>query len=108
MQADGLIFPLKHPVPKKDAVIYGVSRDVDAKWEIDRTEITLGSKLGSGQFVARQKTTNKQTNKQTNKKTNKQTQKKKAQPINSKKKRTVKPLKKSTNATDLYLFSGLG
>eukprot|EP00051_Salpingoeca_urceolata_P018662 m.264115 g.264115 ORF g.264115 m.264115 type:complete len:686 (-) comp19247_c6_seq8:39-2096(-) len=49
-KADGLVFPLKHPVPKKEAVVYGVSRDVDEDWEIDRAEITLGAKLGSGQY----------------------------------------------------------
>lgn len=30
--------------------MYGVSREVDDKWEIDRAEIKLGVKLGSGQY----------------------------------------------------------
>lgn len=49
-KADGLVYPLKHPVAKKQAVVFGVSKDIDEKWEIDRSEITLGAKLGSGQY----------------------------------------------------------
>ena len=40
----------QHPVPKKQAVVFGVSKEADDKWEIDRAEITLGSKLGAGQY----------------------------------------------------------
>lgn len=49
-KADGLVYPLKHPVAKKQAVVFGVSKDIDDKWEIDRSEITLGAKLGAGQY----------------------------------------------------------
>ena len=35
---------------KKSAIVYGVSKEADLKWEIDRTEITLGAKLGAGQY----------------------------------------------------------
>lgn len=49
-KSDGLVFPLKHPVAKKQAVVLGVSKEADDKWEIDRSEITLGSKLGAGQY----------------------------------------------------------
>ena len=41
---------LQHAVPKKDAVVYGVSGDGGDKWEIARTEIRLGAKLGEGQY----------------------------------------------------------
>ena len=42
--------PVKHAVPKKRDIVYGVSKEVDDKWEIDRMEITLGAKLGAGQY----------------------------------------------------------
>lgn len=41
--------PVQHAVPKKEAVVYGLGQ-VDDQWEIDRSEITLGSKLGAGQY----------------------------------------------------------
>ena len=49
-KADGLIYPLKHAVPKIQAQVYGVSKDVDDRWEISRDEIALGRRLGSGQY----------------------------------------------------------
>ena len=49
-KADGLIYQLKHVVPKKEATVVGFSQDIDDKWEIDRGEITLGAKLGAGQY----------------------------------------------------------
>lgn len=49
-KADGLVYPLKHPVARKEATVYGVSKEADDHWEIDRSEITLGKKLGAGQY----------------------------------------------------------
>lgn len=47
---DGLITVLKFPLPKKDRpTIYGLGHGVD-KWEIDRSEIELKSRLGGGQY----------------------------------------------------------
>ena len=46
----GLVCCLKFPVRKNSAEVYGVSREVDDMWEIDRLEISLGSKLGAGQY----------------------------------------------------------
>ncbi len=40
----------QHGVAKKQEIVYGVSKEVDDKWEIDRSEIVLGSKLGAGQY----------------------------------------------------------
>jgi hypothetical protein len=37
-------------VPKKEAAVVGFSMEIDEKWEIDRSEITLGAKLGAGQY----------------------------------------------------------
>ncbi len=35
---------------KKEAVVFGGSKDFQDQWEIDRSDITLGSKLGAGQY----------------------------------------------------------
>eukprot|EP00049_Salpingoeca_infusionum_P004816 m.84059 g.84059 ORF g.84059 m.84059 type:complete len:711 (-) comp12736_c0_seq5:226-2358(-) len=48
--ADGLVDALKYVVPKKKAIVYGVSKDADDQWEIDRSAITMGRKLGAGQY----------------------------------------------------------
>lgn len=45
---DGLIVALKHPVPRRGGVVYGLA-DTD-EWEIDRTEILMAGRLGSGQY----------------------------------------------------------
>ena len=44
----GLFSRLKHPVPRiNQPAVTSLARD---KWEIDREELTIGQKLGSGQF----------------------------------------------------------
>jgi len=48
--ADGLVQPLKHPVARKNAIVFGVSKEADDRWELERSEITLGKKLGAGQY----------------------------------------------------------
>lgn len=49
--SDGLVCPLKVAVAAKGAApVFGVSREVDDKWEVERTEIQLGTKLGAGQY----------------------------------------------------------
>eukprot|EP00042_Codosiga_hollandica_P058925 m.895756 g.895756 ORF g.895756 m.895756 type:complete len:756 (-) comp60001_c0_seq1:180-2447(-) len=48
-KADGLIFPLKFPVPKKPREV-SLSKEVDEQWELPRGDITLGAKLGAGQY----------------------------------------------------------
>eukprot|EP00117_Sycon_ciliatum_P011221 scpid70094/ scgid12797/ Tyrosine-protein kinase ABL1; Abelson murine leukemia viral oncogene homolog 1; Abelson tyrosine-protein kinase 1; Proto-oncogene c-Abl; p150 len=46
---DGLTTTLKYPAPKKDAPpVFGLP-DVD-RWEIGRTDIEMGQKLGGGQY----------------------------------------------------------
>lgn len=46
---DGLTTTLKYPAPKKDAPpVFGLP-DVD-RWEIERTDIEMGQKLGGGQY----------------------------------------------------------
>jgi abelson tyrosine-protein kinase 1 len=61
-KADGLIVPLKvcqclsffltpqHAVPKKVTNAASISKEMEDKWELDRNEITLSAKLGSGQY----------------------------------------------------------
>ena len=49
-QSGGLDCCLKYPVPQGDAVIYGVSRELDDRWELDRATIVLGPRLGAGQY----------------------------------------------------------
>ena len=65
-KADGLIVPLKvcalyslccvslslaqHVVAKKEAKGVAISKEMEDKWELDRNEITLAAKLGSGQY----------------------------------------------------------
>eukprot|EP00053_Salpingoeca_punica_P017226 m.165293 g.165293 ORF g.165293 m.165293 type:complete len:658 (+) comp17152_c0_seq2:358-2331(+) len=48
--AHGLITCLKHPLAKKEAVVYGAPSAPSDKWEMDRSEIQLGRKLGAGQY----------------------------------------------------------
>jgi abelson tyrosine-protein kinase 1 len=49
--ADGLVSPLKYAQPKKDKpTVYGMSHQTSDKWEIERTDIQLGRKLGHGQY----------------------------------------------------------
>ncbi|TGZ74131.1 hypothetical protein CRM22_001124 [Opisthorchis felineus] len=48
-QADGLACTLLYPAAKRDKVTSEVSPEVDV-WEIDRTEIIMKHKLGSGQY----------------------------------------------------------
>lgn len=46
MQADGLIFTLLYPAPKRNKpTVFGLSPEPD-KWEIERTEIAMKHKLG--------------------------------------------------------------
>lgn len=46
---DGLIFQLLYPAPKPGQMTFP-NFNIEDCWEIDRTEITMQSKLGSGQY----------------------------------------------------------
>eukprot|EP00043_Microstomoeca_roanoka_P016410 m.167416 g.167416 ORF g.167416 m.167416 type:complete len:710 (+) comp16453_c0_seq4:310-2439(+) len=48
--SDGLVFALRHPVKKKQAIVFGVTKEAEDQWEIDRSTIKMGRKLGSGQY----------------------------------------------------------
>ena len=46
LNADGLIFNLLYPAPKRNKpTVFGVSPEPD-RWEIERTEIAMKHKLG--------------------------------------------------------------
>nr|BAG55523.1 protein tyrosine kinase abl [Hartaetosiga gracilis] len=46
-QSDGLVHPLRHAVPKNRQEITASPSD---KWEIDRSSIMMGTRLGAGQY----------------------------------------------------------
>eukprot|EP00055_Hartaetosiga_balthica_P007684 m.26823 g.26823 ORF g.26823 m.26823 type:complete len:688 (+) comp5891_c0_seq1:88-2151(+) len=46
-QSDGLVHPLRHAVPKHRR---GITASPSDKWEIDRSDIMMGARLGSGQY----------------------------------------------------------
>ena len=47
--ADGLITTLRYPVRKPNAPVFGVSHQGD-RWEINKTDIEMQDRLGSGQY----------------------------------------------------------
>lgn len=50
VQADGLCYKLTKPCPKMKPVMYDLSRETKDHWEIDKSEIVLKERLGSGNF----------------------------------------------------------
>lgn len=49
-EADGLCCRLSQPCQKSKPEMWDLSRNMRDKWEIDRSELVFGKKLGSGQF----------------------------------------------------------
>lgn len=48
---DGLVAPLKHPILKQNKpTVFGLAHGASDKWEIPKSEINLGRKLGAGQY----------------------------------------------------------
>ena len=47
---DGLSCPLLHLIPKAHAQAVVISKELEAKWELDRNDIELGDVLGEGNY----------------------------------------------------------